>query len=470
MKRLSLFLILLSGFFLRVHLLGRENFWLDEAYSWGWVVNTTWLNIWTALQEFSDVTPLFYVVNKLFLPFFGASEFGFRLPSVFIGWLALALIYRLGRAMFGQWQAIIAMMIVALSPFAVWHARDARPYAMYLLFGTLTLWGFWKAERGKSWILFVVSSMAGYLTHYLSALFAYAQAAYIFSRFRIQPTLFRQWFLAQVIAGIPTAIWAGSFYLSRHYVSANWWIPAITIFTPFQTLWNFFSGDATTVTPALIVGAIILVTLMIIGARREWNRARESVQLLLWWILLPMSLALFFSFRQPVYADRYFEPALIAVALLIGAGVTALPRWGGVAASTVIAVGLVFSSFRIYNDPIFVKQQWREVAKIVDERNLPVALSDPQGIVVITPYITRPPNYVLGRDVKELDQRLSEGSFLFIVPSPVKNEMAQALSKPLPYDPLTEGADYFVNWLKDHPELKVTPYRFVGAAVVVVEK
>ena len=135
-----------------------------------------------------------------------------------------------------------------------------------------------------------------------------------------------------------------------------------------------------------------------------------------------------------------------------------------------IAVGLVFSSFRIYSDPIFVKQQWREVAKIVEERNLPVALSDPQGIVVITPYVTKPPNYVLGRDVNELDQRLREGSFLFIVPSPVKNETAQALSKPIPFDPLTDGAEYFTRWLNDHPELKITPYRFVGAAIVVVEK
>jgi hypothetical protein len=78
------------------------------------------------------------------------------------------------------------------------------------------------------------------------------------------------------------------------------------------------------------------------------------------------------------------------------------------------------------------------------------------------PYITTKVQFEFARNEKELSERLAEGPFLFIVPSPVKNETAQALSKPIPFDPLAEGPDFFVHWLKTHPAVPVRPYTFTG--------
>ena len=80
----SLFVLLLVGFFLRVHDLGRQSLWLDEAYTWGVVVNTNWRDVWGAMLAVSDVSPLVYVITKLTAPFLGTSEFGLRLSSAFL--------------------------------------------------------------------------------------------------------------------------------------------------------------------------------------------------------------------------------------------------------------------------------------------------------------------------------------------------------------------------------------------------
>ncbi len=464
----ALLALLLAGFFLRVHALAHDSFWLDEAYSWGWIVNTTWNSVWLALTEFSDVSPLYYVVGKLCAPFFGVREFGLRLPSVFVGLITIPVVYRLGKALAGAWVGVLAAALIALSPYAVWHSRDARPYALYLLFSALALWGFWRAERGRGWLMLILSSMAWYVTHYLSALFAYTQAVYSLTQIRRQPTLFRRWAFAQAIAVLPVLAWVSLFLSQKRLLSANWWIPNVNPFMPFQTLWNFFSGDATTWSVPMAIGVVILTAL--IGWGAYLRRRSRMTHLLLWWMLLPVATAWLFSLRQPSYADRYFFPAMVPAGLLLGCGLMGLPKvWRG-ALAAILVVGLTGGSLRIYGDPVFVKQQWRDVARIVEAEQLPVGLSDPQSVVVILPYIATKVQFEFARNEKELSERLAEGPFLFIVPSPVKNETAQALSKPAPFDPLTEGPDFFVHWLKAHPAVPVRPYTFTGAAVVVIGK
>ena len=76
--RYWLFAILLFGFAFRVHALGAQSFWLDEAYTWGVVTRTTWGDVWGAMLAVSDVSPLYYVLAKLVTPLWGASEFGFK--------------------------------------------------------------------------------------------------------------------------------------------------------------------------------------------------------------------------------------------------------------------------------------------------------------------------------------------------------------------------------------------------------
>jgi mannosyltransferase len=475
----ALVLVVLAGFFLRFHDLGVQGFWLDEAFTWSAVV-ASWRDTWAVMMQFSDVSPLSYVVYKLAAPLLGLTEFALRTPSGLVGLLAVPVVYRVGRAMLGKWEGVVAAAVVALSPFAIWHARDARPYSFYLLFSALALWGFWRAVQGRGWWLQILASLAFYLTHYVAALYAYVQAVYCLLQLRRQPLLFRKWFFAQVIAGLPTAAWLLAFLVQRRLLSANWWIPRPTLLTPLQTLWNFFTGDATRWTVVMGVGVVGLVGLMIFGVRRYWPA--PAAQLLLAWLLLPPLTAWLFSLRLPSYVDRYFEPSLLAVALFLAAGVVGLPRFWRPVALTVVGAVLVLSTVRLYSDPIFAKQDWRGVARALETdpawKDLPIGFTDPQPLLSLSPYMpveelsqrarVMPTQADLNRLWTEAQTNGGSGAFLVPMSNPAKNESAHNLSKPTPFDPLTEGPDFLVKWLADHPEVPRQGRLFAGVAVVRV--
>jgi len=461
--RYPLFAILLVGFAFRVHDLGAQSFWLDEAYTWGVVTRTTWGDVWSAMLVVSDVSPLYYVLVKLVAPLWGASEFGLRVVGAFFGWLAIAATYRLGRAMFEERIGVLASAIVALSPFAIWHSQDARPYGMYLFLAAFTLWGLYRAERGRGWKIFVIASALMYLTHYVAALFAYAQALYVLTRLRAKPQLFRQWFVAQVVAVIPIAAWVIAFLFQRRPLTANSWIPAVTFLTPLQTLWNFVMGDADQGTLIMMIGVIWLIALMSWGARTF----SVAAQFLSWWLILPIATAWAFSFRLPAYMDRFFEPALLSVALLLAVGLLALPSSRlRILTIALTLIAISFASTRLFFDSTFTKEDWRGVTQAARARNLPVAVLDSETMLGMTPYLPSPLGFVPIRSQTDLTNQLAQGSFVLVIRSP--HESAHALGEAGRFDPLTESPDDIVRWFKTHPEIKINLQRFVGVAVVEV--
>ena len=462
--RIVLLGILLLGAFLRFHTLGRQSFWVDEAYTWGVVVNTTWLTVWKSMLVVSDVSPLSYVIAKMCAPLFGTHEFGLRLPSAFLGWLAIAAIYRAGRAMFGKTAGVLAATFIAVSPFAVWYSQDARPYGLYLLLGVWVLWGFWRAERGQGWGMFILASMAMYVTQYVSALFVYAQVGYILTQLRRQPLLFRKWALAQMVSVIPVVCWVIGFLLLRQPITANTWIPKVTLLTPLNTIWNFVSGDLEQWTWLTAPGAAIVIGLMIRGT---WTLNRTT-QLLLWWLLLPLTTAWMLSLRLPVYIDRFFEPAILSMALLVAVGLIRLPTKITVTASLLLAFVMLSATFRLYGDPIFVREDWRGAAGQLASLGLTVGVPDPESVLGITPYMSPSlrDKLAFARDVSDLKTRWSEGPFVLVIRSP--HDSAHALSKSAPFDPLMEGPMFFRLWRMAHPEASVTVHQFVGLALVEI--
>lgn len=464
----SLFALLLIGFLLRVHDLGRQSFWIDEAYTWGVVVNTGWREVWSAMLAVSDVSPLPYVAAKLLAPFWGVDEFGLRLPGVFFGWLAIAATYRTGRAMFRRLVGLLAAGVVALSPFTVWYSQDARPYGLYLFLAAYVLWGLHRAGRGRGWVMFFLSSAAFYMTHYVSALFVYAQAMYILTQLRRQPLLFRQWALAQAVAVIPVGGWVIAFFFQRQPLTANSWIPRVTLTTPFQTLWNFVSGDAAQASWPMAVGTLIVIGLMGWGAYSRWRTEGCSVRLLLWWLVLPLAAGWLFSLRLPAYIDRFFEPAILTVALLMSAGIAALPGLWRTMAAGLTLLGLVAGAARLFVDPMFSKENWRAAAQTLRAEDATVGLMDAESLLGLTPYASPDLRFGFARNEAELSERLAEGKFVMVLRSP--HESAHALGEVGPFDPLAEGPDFFRQWLADHPSVSVEARPFTGLALVVISR
>jgi 4-amino-4-deoxy-L-arabinose transferase-like glycosyltransferase len=472
---LWLTLIFLMAAFLRLYDLGRQSLWLDEAYTW-YLTLPSWRDIWTVMLLISDTSPLHYVVTRLLVPLIGRSEFALRFVALVAEMIALPVMYRLGRDMFNRKVGLCASALFAFSPFAVWYARDARPYGFYLLFAALALWGFWRwAERGGRPWLFVLSSAALYLTHYAAALFALAQAGYVIADLRRRPLLFRRWFGWQTLAALPTGLYVLAFLLRRQPITGNAWIPRPGLLAPLQTLLNFLSADAVRLTVLgvllAIAGAVALaIGLYPLGAADAREEAARRI--LLWWMLLPMLAVWLLSVRLAAYIDRFFFPEIIPLMVLLAAGLARLsesfPSRGTVqvasfACAFILVGGMLLSSVALYANPRYAKEDWRGVAQSVSAQALeaPLLVQDSEVILGLSPYLQHVNVEQASPEKLEAADKLTA----VILRSP--HESGHALSKTAPFNPLTESP--LASWFVTHPNRVQRIYQFVGVSVVIVK-
>lgn len=102
--------------------------WLDEALS----VNIAGLplgDIPDALRR-DGHPPLYYFMLHGWTQVFGTSDLAVRAMSGVASAAALPLAYIAGRRLGGRWLGLVAMLVLALNPFAVRYGSEARMYAL----------------------------------------------------------------------------------------------------------------------------------------------------------------------------------------------------------------------------------------------------------------------------------------------------------------------------------------------------
>ncbi len=162
--------ILLLAFGLRVYRLEAKSVWWDEGLA-AWAARQDLVS--SALWCASDVhPPLYFWMLHFWRLGSGDSEFGLRFLSVGCGVLAVAVLYRLGRALSDRPTGILAALLLATARFPLWWSQEMRMYILAALLATLSLWGLvriWRRGRACDWALYVVSTIAALYTLYLSA-------------------------------------------------------------------------------------------------------------------------------------------------------------------------------------------------------------------------------------------------------------------------------------------------------------
>lgn len=119
-------LITLFAAGLRLYQLGVWSFWGDEVFSIGvrddgfLPSTTTGLIHWTIAR-------------------LGTSEWSARIAPATIGWLSIPVLYFLFRSLLGTWAALIAVALLAVSPWHLYWSQNAQFYVLLLLFYTLAL-------------------------------------------------------------------------------------------------------------------------------------------------------------------------------------------------------------------------------------------------------------------------------------------------------------------------------------------
>jgi len=160
-----------------------------------------------ALED-SQHVPLYYVMARFWVQWFGNSVAVTRSFSAFISLLTFPLLYWLCKELFESsligW---IAVALIAVSPFHVLYAQEARPYSLYvvtILLSSVALQRAMRVKTNVSWVIYSTTVSLGFYTQLFFGLVAIGHGIYlaVMERFRLSKTLVS--YLIASLAGLLT--------------------------------------------------------------------------------------------------------------------------------------------------------------------------------------------------------------------------------------------------------------------------
>jgi 4-amino-4-deoxy-L-arabinose transferase-like glycosyltransferase len=317
-------LILLGVWALGLSQITRDSLWDDEAWS-VWAAGAPRLSIVLERVQADVHPPLYFLLLHGWMRVAGDSVLALRLPSLWMGLIALAGTFAVGARLFDRRTGLWSMALLGAAGFLLYYTREARMYMQLMGLAALSTYAcvvwlkrptVWRAViYGMSMAAMLYTHYAGglvILTHLLWGVWLGARAWMTGGRVVVRPTIIIPFGLAALLYGawVPTLL---------NQLRAN---PGGPLALPLPTDWGTVAGLLLILTGA--TGWLVLLPFVIgRGVWRVRQHGDALVLVVLWLLVTPLGLlALNASFR-PVYQVRYAVAMLPACALLIGYGV----RW-----------------------------------------------------------------------------------------------------------------------------------------------
>lgn len=368
--RALLLLGLLAAVALRLGNLGQWSLWYDETVS-----------VYLAqlpLREMLDHTagdihpPGYYALLHLWqllvqpTPAHGL-EFLYAWVSVACGVAGMALLYAIGRQIFGATSALVAVWLAAINPFQIWYSQEVRMYTLGALLALLCLWAtlLWFRGRGARWlVLYALGAAAGLYTlyYFLFVLVGLGIASLILAR-----TWRRMggWLLANGAAVLLFSPWWGIFVRQALDPPVPpWRVPWEDVGGMFASLQEALAAllvGQTSTGPlalwALTALAVMLRPLVTAAGSRRMRIAAAG------FVAAPL-VAIFVGSLviAPLYHVRYLFPFAAPVLLFAAATLVDLWRRGriwSVALASLLVVGALLSTWDGWSNPLYARDDHR---------------------------------------------------------------------------------------------------------------
>ena len=337
-KKLVLLFLVLLAFALRVYRLDGPALRGDEAFSIILARN----RLGEMLGQFTAATephpPLSFVLLHGWARLAGESEFALRMTSVWAGVCVVPLIYVLGRTLWDDRVGLLAAAMTAVNPFYIWHAQEARMYALLVAFSLASVFSFLMLLRRRAWGWWVAYGLLTALsvyTHYYAFLVVAFQGLYAlldlaFGRGRSTDLPGRLRPLARWAAGLALA---GTLYLpwflsswqvlTAYHGSARSDLPFLE--PAYKSLLVFGQGQTLPQRTALwflpLWGGLFLG-----GWAVAWRRDRRSAAFTLLHWLIPWTAVYVDSLQRPAFDERYFMVSSPPYHLFVALSLAALYR------------------------------------------------------------------------------------------------------------------------------------------------
>jgi len=341
-----LLLLCLAGFGLRLYAIGRQPVWLDEAFSI-WLAHQPLIERWAWLIQIDQHPPLYYTLLGGWQGLFGDLQGPVRLFSALCSTLTLPFFYGAARRFFDQRTALIATLLLALAPFQVRYAQEARMYALLTLTVALAL--YWLARLLSAqdhphprwgWPVFAVAQAAVMLTHNTAAVcfpvaLNLALGATMVGQFLQRggsalpalnrPGFARRWLYTQLLALICWLPWSVPFLIQAAGVDRTFWLSFPSGSALYTAFHNFHLAYQPTAPVPWLVGDLLYWGLGLVGI---WALRRQGalLTLLLTLFFFPIAATLLVSLRRPIFAEHTLIWVTLPYYLLVAGGLVHASR------------------------------------------------------------------------------------------------------------------------------------------------
>jgi 4-amino-4-deoxy-L-arabinose transferase-like glycosyltransferase len=327
--------ITLLGGALRLFRLGERGFWYDEIVTAYYARLATPGEVLDLVRYWGDHAPLGYLITWA-LRGLGGGEWAIRLHYALAGTLAIYAMYLLGRAVLGTRGGLLAALLLAVWPFAVYYSQEARPYTYFLLFSCLQALAAYRAAerlRPADWLLLALWTVLNLYTSYLAlavtaVCFAYIGVALAVGAWRAghAPESERAALRRRVLGGAGWAVASAALALLAYL---PWVREARSFFERGDVGFGRFPATAVTLDdlwrlldPFGLTGLVLLAIVVgLVGAvALVWRGNRRPGALLLLWAALPFAvmwwrLGPVIALLPPRYVMFWF-PLVVLLAVL----------------------------------------------------------------------------------------------------------------------------------------------------------
>ena len=366
---IGLFAVIALGAGLRAYALDFQSLWADEIFSLTITDPTLPFNQFWDRVLADTHPPVYYMVLRWSSFTFGQSEIAARAPSVLFGILTVCAAAILPGATLSRGSRVALPLLLAVSPGAVWYAREARSYALLLLLSTviivagIRLLRCMSYEDSKARAALTMLTAAGLLasfTHYFGFLLT---MAVFFTCFLLADSRHRA-IIVLSGSGVVAFFVPWVVYHSRSITGADaTWIGKLSVASSIDWFEHLAFGGMGSVLVFISTATAVLAT----GGGRRAVALNSTIGSCALVCLLTLVAATAISLHTPILTSRNMIVILPAI-YVIAAELTSclMGLWGTIAGVTYLVLQVVFmgQSLAAYYT-IDVNDQWRDSAALV---------------------------------------------------------------------------------------------------------
>jgi cellulose synthase (UDP-forming) len=348
-------------------------------------------NMWQASHSLSGTLsgsaesmqmPLYPTILHFWQLYFGNGVTTVRLLSLGAFLATIPLFYVVARQFLQRRWALLATVLLSLSPFINWLASDARPYALLGLLAVGSQFFFVRIlNKNKGWLAYGICAVLGLYTHYFFAVTLLVQVGMVLFSWRGLPSIVRTKIMGMVTVAL--AAWLPWLYYinTRDPVLVMSLLPSspssVDLFGVFSQFSLGFQSN--NISAMAIACWPLLILVGFFAVQRQLHVSTMMVYIAAAG-LVPVGLAYVISlFTAQFFASHYMVAVIAPLTIVVVWLTSHYRRIFAVAACSFAIVGSVVAlHHQAYSPANPAKQDYQTAALAIGR------LATPQDIVVLT--------------------------------------------------------------------------------------